>query len=38
MNALRAYEVIDFIASTDPAKVIALHPSEATKQRASDLI
>jgi hypothetical protein len=39
MNALRAYEeVIDFIASTDPAKVIAFHPSEATKQRVSDLI
>jgi hypothetical protein len=39
MNALRAYEeVIDFIASTDPAKVIAFRPSEVTKQRVSDLI
>jgi hypothetical protein len=39
MSALKAYEeVIDFIASTDPAKVIAFRPSEATAQRVSDLI
>lgn len=39
MQTLRAYdEVIDFIATTDPGKVLAFRPSEATKQRVSDLI
>jgi hypothetical protein len=39
MSALKAYdEVIDFIAATSPAKVLAFHPSEATTQRVSDLI
>ena len=39
MSALKAYdEVIDFIAATNPGKVLAFRPSEATKQRVSDLI
>jgi len=39
MSSLRAYdEVIDFIATVNPGKVIAFRPSEATKQRVSDLI
>ncbi len=39
MSAVRAYdEVIDFIAAANPGKVIAFRPSEATKQRVSDLI
>jgi hypothetical protein len=39
MSALKAYdEVIDFIAATSPAKVLAFRPSEATTQRVSDLI
>ena len=39
MSALKAYdEVIDFIATTNPDKVLAFHPSEATMQRVSDLI
>ncbi len=39
MIALKAYdEVIDFIAAANPGKVIAFRPSEATKQRVSDLI
>jgi len=31
-------EVADFIALTNPAKVLAFRPSEETKQRVSDLI
>jgi hypothetical protein len=39
MGALKAYdEVIDFIAATNPDKVLAFRPSEATMQRVSDLI
>jgi hypothetical protein len=39
MSALKAYdEVIDFIAATNPDKVLAFRPSEATMQRVSDLI
>lgn len=39
MSTQKAYEeVIDFIADTNPAKVLAFRPSEATKQRVSDLI
>jgi hypothetical protein len=39
MQTLRAYEeVVDFIASTNPGKVLAFRPSEETKQRVSDLI
>ena len=42
MSAIRKYkaseEVADFIALTDPAKVLAFRPSEETKQRVSELI
>jgi hypothetical protein len=39
MSAQKVYEeVIDFIATTNPGKVLAFRPSEATKQRVSDLI
>jgi len=39
MSALKAYdEVIDFIATTNPDKVLAFLPSEATMQRVSELI
>jgi len=39
MSALKAYdEVIDFIAAINPDKVLAFRPSEATKQRVSELI
>lgn len=39
MSALRAYdEVIEFIAEANPGKVLAFRPSEAAKQRVSDLI
>jgi hypothetical protein len=42
MNALQNYkayeEVVDFIASTNPAKVLVFKPSEEVKQRVSDLI
>ena len=39
MSALKAYdEVIDFIAATDPDKVLAFQPSETTRQRVADLI
>lgn len=39
MSAQKVYEeVIDFIATTNPNKVLAFRPSEATKQRVSDLI
>ena len=31
-------EVADFIAMTNPAKVLAFRPSAETKQRVSDLI
>lgn len=33
-----AEEVADFIASADPAKVLAFRPSSETKDRVSDLI
>ena len=39
MSALTAYdEVLDFIAATNPNKVLAFRPSEATTQRVSELI
>jgi hypothetical protein len=42
MNALQNYkayqEVVDFIASVNPAKVLVFKPSEEAKQRVSDLI
>jgi hypothetical protein len=39
MSTLKAYdEVIDFIAATNPSKVLAFRPSEATRQRVADLI
>ena len=39
MQTLKAYEeVVDFIASTNPGKILAFRPSEETKQRVSDLI
>lgn len=39
MQALKAFEeVAEFIASVNPAKVLAFRPSEETKQRVSDLI
>jgi hypothetical protein len=39
MSALEASDVvIDFIAATNPDKVLAFRPSEATMQRVSDLI
>jgi hypothetical protein len=39
VSALKAYdEVIDFIAATNPDKVLAFHPSESTTNRVSDLI
>ncbi|HMS39045.1 MAG TPA: hypothetical protein PKE69_02380 [Pyrinomonadaceae bacterium] len=42
MSAIQNYqayqEVVDFIASSNPAKVLAFKPSEAAKQRVSELI
>ncbi len=42
MNAVKNYkaseEVANFIAMTNPAKVLAFRPSTETKQRVSDLI
>jgi hypothetical protein len=42
MIAIKNYkaseEVANFIAMTDPAKVLAFRPSEETRQRVSDLI
>ena len=39
MSALKAYdEVIDFIATINPDKVLAFRPSEATTQHVSELI
>ena len=39
MSALKAYDaVIDFIAATNPDKVLAFRPSEATTPGVSDLI
>jgi hypothetical protein len=39
MSALKAYdELIDFIAATNPDKVLAFRPLEATMQRVSELI
>lgn len=42
MIAIKNYkaseEVADFIAATNPAKVLAFRPSEETVQRVSDLI
>lgn len=37
-NYKAAEEVANFIAMTNPAKVLAFRPSEETKQRVSDLI
>ena len=42
MGGLQSYqayqEVVDFIASSDPAKVLAFKPSDEAKRRVSDLI
>jgi hypothetical protein len=42
MSASRAYrayeEVIDFIAESSPARVIAFRPSEAARERVADLL
>jgi hypothetical protein len=42
MNALQNYkayqEVVDFIASTNPAKVLVFKPSDEAKKRVSDLV
>jgi len=42
MTAVKNYkaseEVADFIALTNPAKVLAFRPSEETRQRVSELI
>ncbi len=39
MQTLKAYEeVAEFIASVNPAKVLAFRPSVETKNRVSDLI
>jgi len=42
MNAVKNYkaseEVANFIALTNPAKVLAFRPSAETKERVSDLI
>jgi hypothetical protein len=42
MQALQNYkayqEVVDFIASSDPAKVLSFKPSKEAKERVSDLI
>jgi hypothetical protein len=39
MQTLKAYEeVAEFIASVNPAKVLAFRPSEETRQRVSELI
>ena len=37
-NYKASEEVANFIAMTNPAKVLAFRPSEETKQRVSDLI
>lgn len=37
-NYKASEEVANFIAMTNPTKVLAFHPSEETKQRVSDLI
>ncbi len=37
-NYKASEEVANFIAMTNPAKVLSFHPSEETKQRVSDLI
>jgi len=37
-NYKASEEVANFIALTDPAKVLAFRPSEETRQRVSDLI
>lgn len=37
-NYKASEEVADFIALTNPAKVLAFRPSEETTQRVSDLI
>jgi len=39
MQTLKAFEeVAEFIASVNPAKVLAFRPSEETRRRVSDLI
>lgn len=37
-NYKASEEVANFIAMTDPAKVLTFRPSQETKQRVSDLI
>ena len=37
-NLKASEEVADFIATTDPAKVLLFRPSEETKARVSDLV
>ena len=37
-NYKASKEVANFIAMTDPAKVLTFRPSEETRQRVSDLI
>ena len=37
-NYKASEEVANFIAMTDPAKVLTFRPSEETRQRVSDLI
>ncbi len=37
-NYKASEEVADFIAMTNPAKVLAFRPSEETRKRVSDLI
>jgi hypothetical protein len=39
MSLARAYdELVDFIATTSPSKVVAFRPSEATRRRVFDLV
>jgi hypothetical protein len=39
MSAIRAYdEVVDFIATESPSRVIAFRPSDATRARVADLV
>lgn len=39
MRPIRAYdELVDFIAGSTPAKVVAFRPSEETRRRVEDLV
>ena len=39
MSGMRAYEeIVDFIAGTNPSKVLEFQPSEAARQRVFDLV